>query len=146
WRGGRIPPPRGAEEPSSVCHSTLRYKGGRKGAMGGLDLVRLIVVDPVGDILQSSLGQMIESLRCFGETGTEPARRCLSRKLADNFHGLSNRLALIFQLMHRFLDEAVAHELPAGFFRSFSNFWIGETNRTVDCQGGFDLVLVEHRL
>src|SRR5262249_22160559 len=119
---------------------------GEKRAMGGLDLVRLVVVDPVCDILQSSLGQMIESLRRFGETGTEPARRCLSAKLADSFYGLLNRLPWIFQLMHGCLDEAVANEPPAGVAGSFSNFWIGETNRTVDCPGGFDFVLVEHRL
>src|SRR5262249_13574887 len=63
-----------------------RIREGERGAMGGLDLVGLVAVAPFGDILQSSLGQMIESLRCFGEPGTDPARRCLSRKLADNFY------------------------------------------------------------
>src|SRR5262249_57531494 len=58
---------------------------GEKRAMGGLDLVRLVVVDPVGDILQSSLGQMIESLPFFGEHGTEPAPPSPSRTLPHTF-------------------------------------------------------------
>src|SRR5262249_24235357 len=90
-----------------------------KRAMGCSDFVGLVVIDPVSDVLKPSFREKIESLRCFGETGTEPARRCLSRKLADSFYGLSNRLALIFQLVHRFLDKAVAHELPTGISRSF---------------------------
>src|SRR5215471_10398036 len=47
--------------------------------------------------------------------------------------------------VHGFLNESVTHELPAGFSRGFSDSRIGKANGAIDCQRGFDLMLVEHR-
>src|SRR5206468_8544096 len=65
-------------------------------AMRRFDLVGLIIVDPVGDIVKAGFGQEIESLFSFCEPWTKPSRRCLARELADDFHGLPDRLPLIF--------------------------------------------------
>src|SRR5918996_1444901 len=48
--------------------------------------------------------------------------------------------------MHGFLDVAVPHELPARLSRSFGDSPIRKANRGIDCQCGFDLVLVEDGL
>src|SRR6266545_2400020 len=50
---------------------TIRKRDER--AALGFDLIGLIVVDPVGDVLQSGLSQKIESLFGFGEPWAEPS-------------------------------------------------------------------------
>src|SRR5262245_14100779 len=45
-----------------------------------LDLVWLIVVDPVGDVLDALLGEEVERLPRLREAGPEPAARGLARK------------------------------------------------------------------
>ena len=39
----------------------------------GFDLIGLIVVDPIGDVLKSGLGQEIQSLFSFSEPRAEPS-------------------------------------------------------------------------
>src|SRR5262245_50882078 len=115
-------------------------------SMGSLDFVRLLVVDPVRNVLKSGLGKQIEGFRRFGKTWAEPSRGRFSSKFVDRLNRFANLFALILYLLHRPLDESVAHKLPAGFPRSFSDFRIGAASGAADSQGDFDLVLVEHRL
>src|SRR5262245_15136353 len=50
-----------------------RIREREKRAMGGLDLVGLVVIDPVSDVLEPSFREKIESLRRLGEPRAEPA-------------------------------------------------------------------------
>ena len=77
------------------------------------DLVGLVVVDPVGDVLDALVGQVVERLPRLGEAGPEPALRLLAGELPQELDGLPDGRALIGQQVHRALDHAVAHELPA---------------------------------
>src|SRR4051812_28024464 len=91
------------------------YRVGQRDDRPGrrLDLARLVVEHPVGDILDARLGEVIDSFVGFGQARTLPAARLLSGKRADRLDRLEDFFLLILQMVHRPLDVAVPHEFPA---------------------------------
>ena len=90
-----------------------RVRDRDEGARRRLDLVGLIVVDPVGDVLDALLGEEVERLPRLGEAGPEPAAGRLAGEVAQELDGLPDGRALIGQEVHRALHDAMGHEFPS---------------------------------
>ncbi len=105
----------------------------------GADLVGLVVVHPVGDVLDALGPQVVERLPRLGEPGAEPAPGLPAGELLDQLHRLPDGRALIRQQVHRPLDEAVTHELPAGLEHRAGDRLVGFHHVGIDGGGGADL-------
>ncbi len=72
-----------------------------------LDLHRigLIVVDPVGHILKTLLGQDIRRVKGFGKPWPHPTPGSLACSLLDKFYGAPNGVPLIFFQAHHPLSK-----------------------------------------
>ena len=73
---------------------------------------RLVVEHPVADVVVAFLDQEIGRLPGLGQAGAEPAARRLAGEGLDRLRGLADVVALVLDLLHVLLGEAVAHELP----------------------------------
>jgi len=80
----------------------------------------------------------------FGQAGTEPAARGLAGEIAYRRRGPADVVALIGNLLHALLGEAVADELPAAVARCFGNRLVSPDRRTIDRQHRTDAQMVEH--
>ncbi len=114
----------------------------RRGA--GLQPDRLVVQHPVGDIVVAFLFQQVRRLPGFGETGAEPAARTLAGRGRNHLGGLADVLALVLDLLHVALGEAVTHELPIARLRGLDDLRIGRERRAVDGEHAGNLELVEY--
>src|SRR5690348_5117574 len=76
----------------------------------------LVVADPVGDVLDAFVGEVIQRIPRLGKTGAEPADRLLPGKRADLGQHAMNRRAL-FSRLHLVeparVGLVVAEDLPA---------------------------------
>src|SRR5262249_36257530 len=81
-------------------------------AGAGLEIHRLVIEHPVADVFVAFLGEEIGRLPGLGQAGTEPAARALAASLEDHLSGLADVFALVLDLLHVALGEAVADELP----------------------------------
>ena len=86
-------------------------------ALGGLDDGRLVVVDPVADVLDAGFGQQFGRVERLRQARAEPADRALAPELLQRVHRFVDHAALVFDLVDRHLLEGVAHRLPAGVAR-----------------------------
>ena len=120
-----------------------RVRHGDETARGGADLVGLIVVDPVGDVLDALGGQMVERLPCLREARPEPALGLPARELRQHLDRLADGRALIGQDMHGALDHAMGHELPSRLEHGPRHGLVGLDNMSVDGGGRAQLPLGE---
>ena len=77
------------------------------------DLGRLVVVNPVADILHAGFGEEFRRLIGLREARPEPADRSLAGEFLQQIERLADGRALVLQLVDRALHIAVAHEFPA---------------------------------
>ena len=82
-------------------------------AFGGLDHRRLVVIDPVADVLHAGLGQQLRRVERLRQARPEPADRPRAGELLDHVHRAVDHRRLIVVLVDRQLVVGVAHELPA---------------------------------
>ncbi len=80
----------------------------------------------------------VDGVEGLGEPGTFPAARRLAGELADRRDGVADRRALVFEVVHRPLDVAVAHEFPARLSRRLGDARVAAAHRAVDRQGRRD--------
>src|SRR5204862_3649429 len=73
-----------------------------------------------------------------------PAARCLAGELANRSDRVADRSALVLDVMHRPLHEAVAHELPSGVERCLRNARIAATDRAVDRKRRLNAELLQY--
>ena len=83
--------------------------------MRGHDVLREIVNDPVGDVFDAIEAQEIESFLRLREAWAFPRSWWLAAESRDGLDRLFDRLRLVFEPVHRTLNEAMAHELKTGF-------------------------------
>ena len=83
---------------------------------------RLLVEHPVGDIFDAGLGEKVERLVGLGQPRALPAARRLAGEFLDRGDRVGDRRPLVFDLVHRPLHEAVAHEIPAGVAGGLAGF------------------------
>ena len=95
---------------------------------------RLVIEHPVGDIIVAFLDQQIRRVPSFGQSWTEPAARRRAGSFGDHRAGLANVGALVLDLLHVPLGEAVAHELPAAIARGPHDRGISSERRAIDRQ------------
>ena len=120
-----------------------RIRHGDDRSRGGADLVGLVVVHPVGDVLDPLGGQMIQRLPGLGEAGAEPAPGRFPGELPQHLDGLADGRALIGEEVQGALDHAVGHELPARVQHRARHRLVGLDDVRVDGGGGADLPLGE---
>ncbi len=91
-----------------------RIGQGDQRPVGGVDLGRLVVIDPVADIFDAGGGEQLRGLLGLGQAGAEPADRLLAGKALDDADRALDHRALVVDPVDRHLLVGVAHELPAG--------------------------------
>ena len=119
---------------------------GHQAAGGYLQLVRLVVVDPVGYILYALLGQDVGGLPGFGQAGAHPAAGGAAAEVADDLDGLADGGALVGFLMQHLLGVAVSHQFPAALQAGFCQLGVVFAHGGVDADGGGQAVGVQGAL
>ena len=108
---------------------------------------RLIVADPIRDILHPFLGQVVERVPCFGEARAEPAPRLLAGQCRDLGQRAGNRLPLLLRLHliePQGIGLVVAEDLPAQFDRGFDDLRVVIADVAVQGRAGADPVFLQH--
>ena len=77
-----------------------------------LQLVRLIVVDPVCDVFDALLSEDIGRVESLGEARPHPAAGRAAAELSDDLDGLADGSPFVGFLVENLLDVAVAQQLP----------------------------------
>src|SRR3546814_13572915 len=116
---------------SDVCSSDLGVGNGDDVPARGLQWHRLIVKAPVAHVLDACGREQVERIRGLSQARAFPAPRCLAGEIADRRNRLGYRPSLIFQMVHRALDKAVAHELPASLECSSAGVLVYAASRAV---------------
>lgn len=93
---------------------------------------RLLVEHPVRDILDPGLGQQVERLVRLGEARALPAAWRPAGEVADGLDRVGDGGTLVLHLVHRLLDEAMPHEVPAGLVRGLAGLAIEFAGGAVD--------------
>src|SRR5215813_2569752 len=93
---------------------------------------RLVVEHPIGDIVVALLAEDIGRLPGLREAGAEPAARAPAGHLGDELGGLADVLALVRDLLHVALGQAVSDELPFALDRRLHDLRIGGDGAAVD--------------
>ena len=83
----------------------------------GADLRRLVVIDPVADILDPGGGEQVRGLLGFGQPRAEPADRARPGKPLEHSERAVDHRLLVLDLVDRHLLPGMAHEFPAGLAR-----------------------------
>src|SRR6476661_2142441 len=103
---------------------------------------RLVVEHPVGDIVVTFLGKDIGRFPGFGEARSEPAARPLAGRLLDHFGTFTDVGALVLDLLHVALGEAVADELPFAVEARLDDVGIGLDGNAVDVHHAWNLEVI----
>ena len=88
------------------------------------DVLRQIVDHPVRDIFDAVEAQQIEGFLGFGQPRAFPRSRRFAGEFSDRLDRPLDRIGLVLELVHRTLNESMAHELKTGFEGGGSNAWI----------------------
>ena len=86
-------------------------------AVRGADLGRLVVVDPVADILDAGLGEQFRRVQVWVRPGPSQPTGRLPVKASSRSIERVDHAALVLDLVDRPLLVGMAHELPAGVAR-----------------------------
>ena len=107
---------------------------------------RLVVKDPVADVLDAGLGQVVERVVRVGEPGTPPAARPVAGEFLDDADRPLDDLRLILDPVHRHVLVAVRGQLPAAFETGGHDLRVALADPRVDRYGRRHLQPVEHAL
>src|SRR5262249_58654305 len=105
----------------------------------GGDLGRLVVVDPVADVLEPGGGEVIGRLERLRQAGPEPADGALAGEFLDRVERSADHAALVFLAVDRPLLVAVSHAFPARLAASLRDARIVDADARVDRDGRADL-------
>src|SRR5712691_2017374 len=72
-----------------------RIRQRHQGRVADVEYIRLIIIDPVTDIADAGLGEVIERVPGLGQAGAEPADRALAGRRLDAVDRRPHRLALL---------------------------------------------------
>src|SRR6267378_3445839 len=109
--------------------------------------IRLVVIDPVGDIETTLLGEEIERMPGLGEAGAEPAGGFLAGHLGDAGKGVGDRLALFVGaegVEPNAVGPVVAEDLPTELDCGADDLRVVVADVAVQCRAGADAVLAQH--
>ena len=110
----------------------------------GLQRHRLVVEHPVADVLDARLRQVIERVEGLRQPGPEPAARPFAGEFLDHVHGAHDDGALVVDLVHRHLVEAVGVDLPAHVHAGLHHGGIGLADPCVERDCRRDIQFLQH--
>src|SRR3954453_3130376 len=105
---------------------------------------RLIIQNPVADVIVPFFYKDIRRLPRFGQARSKPATWRATGVEFDGFQSFSNVRTLVFHFLHVLLTKAMTDKFPATLMRCL-RYWLVSSNRTsVDCQSCTNIHGVEH--
>ena len=98
-------------------------------------LVGLVVIDPIGYVLDALCGQNVGGVEGFSEAGPHPAAGRAAAELADHVDGLADGGALVRFPVQNLLDVAVAEQLPLAIQTGLDQLWVMLADGGVQADG-----------
>ena len=105
---------------------------------------RLVVQHPVADVIVSFFGQDVGRVPRLGQAGSKPAARPFAREGPNGLRSLDDVGPLVGNLLHVFLAEAVADELPRALVRRARDRLVGMDGAAIDRQRGANVEAIDH--
>ena len=122
----------------------LRVRNVNNGTAARFQYSRLVVQHPVADVVVAFFGQDVGRVPRLGQAGSEPAARTFAREGPNGFRSLDDIGSLVGDLLHIFLAEAVADELPSALVRRARDRLVGMDGAAVDRQRGANVETIDH--
>src|SRR5215470_4626981 len=82
-------------------------------AVRGMTLRRLVVINPVANVLDAGGGEQVGGFLGLGQPGTEPAHWPFAGEALERVERFAYHCRLIRNLVDRHLLPGMAHEFPA---------------------------------